>query len=192
MADVATLVLKVESSGAVLNIRRVDVALERLDRQVYHTMRSLLRFSAGVKTMGYVLTGALTAPFVLSARAALMAAGAYTKARISLQTFTGSVARGNRLFNEIVDLAAKTPLRLNDLQEATKMILASGVAARRVIPIMKILGDVSRGDSDILQRLALNLGQVKAMGRLMGRELRDFQKAGVPILGALARVMGAS
>ena len=41
-----------------------------------------------------------------------------------------------------------------------------------------------------MSRLALNYGQVITQGHLTGRELRDFQVNGVPILEALSESLG--
>ena len=41
-----------------------------------------------------------------------------------------------------------------------------------------------------MQRIAINYGQVLALGRLQAREVRDFAMAGVPLIGELSKNLG--
>jgi len=71
--------------------------------------------------------------------------------------------------------------------------MAVGFSAEEIMPTLKSIGDISAGLSlgeEGLQRLILNLGQVRNQGKLTGRELRDFAVAGVPLLDQLAGQLG--
>jgi tape measure domain-containing protein len=186
MADVASLTLRIVSSQAQAASDRMDASLQRLDdtaKMVGKTMQGL----------GLRLTAAVTVPLVLTGKAALKASAEYEKARISFGVFVNDMERGAQVFDEIVTLAAKTPLNVSSLQQSSQILLATGAAtADTLMPILKSLGDVSRADSAILQRLALNLGQVASQGKLTGRELRDFAVAGVPLMQTLATQMNKS
>ena len=183
MADVAVLTLQIASSQAEAAAKRTEGTLKRLDMTAEQLGRSFQR-------LGLKLTAALTVPFALSARAAIKASSEYEKARISFGVFLDDMQQGARSFNDIVALAARTPLTVSGLQKSAQILLATGAAtAQSLIPMLKSLGDISRADSTILERLSLNLGQVASQGRLTGRELRDFAVAGVPLLQTLAKQM---
>ena len=184
MADVAALTLKVNSSQAERNVNTMDKALSRLDMTAKQVGRN-------IKSLGLKLSAAVTAPLALTAGAAVKASAGFEKARISFGVFINDMERGAQVFDDIVQLASKTPLNVGSLQQAAQVLLATGAAtADTLIPMLRSLGDISRADSAILQRLALNLGQVASQGKLTGRELRDFAVAGVPLLQQLAKQMG--
>ena len=65
-----------------------------------------------------------------------------------------------------------------------------GVGAENVIDTLKDLGNVAAGLSVPMQRIAINYGQVLALGRLQAREVRDFAMAGVPLIGELSKNLG--
>jgi len=184
MADVASLTLRIASSQAEAAAKRTDATLKRLDNTATMVGQSF-------KRLGVTMTAAITAPFALASAAAIKTSAQFEKARISFGVFVGDMRKGAQVFDNIVQLAAKTPLNVSSLQSAAQILLATGAAtAKSLIPMLKNLGNISRADSGILQRLALNLSQVATQGKLTGRELRDFAVAGVPLLQALATQMG--
>ena len=104
----------------------------------------------------------------------------------------GSKAKADKLFAQVVDFASKTPFELKDVAAGSKQFLAYGIAAENIIPTLKSLGDISAGLSVPIERLILNYGQVRTQLKLTGRELRDFQVAGVPIVAELAKQLDVS
>lgn len=113
--------------------------------------------------------------------------GEFQQLNVAFETMLGSREKADKLMADVVDFAAKTPFELTDLAQATKSLLAFGYTSEEVMKDIKALGDVSAGLSVPIGRLILNLGQVKSVGKLTGRELRDFQIAGVPIVAELAK-----
>ena len=73
------------------------------------------------------------------------------------------------------------------VRENAKQLTAMGIAAEKTIPTMDALGNVSAALNVPLERLALNYGQVKTQGKLTGVDLRDFLRAGVPLIQELAK-----
>lgn len=183
MADMAILTLRIASAGARASARQTNADLKRLDKTAVSVGSTFRRLGLG-------LTAAVTAPILLAGRAAVRAAAEFEQAKIAFGVFVGDMGKGVKIFNDLVQFAAKTPLNLSGIQRSAQILLATGTEADKLMGILKNLGDVSRGDSAILQRLALNLGQVKAQGKLTGRELRDFAVAGVPLVQVLAAQYG--
>lgn len=114
----------------------------------------------------------------------------FEQLQISFETMLGSVEKANVLIEEITKFAIRTPFELKDVAKGAKSLLAYGIETEKIIPTLKILGDVAAGLSVPIERLILNFGQVKTQSRLTGREIRDFAIAGVPLLSELAKVMG--
>lgn len=141
------------------------------------------------------LSGKLAAFFSIAAGAGLVnqiikVRSEFQQLEISFQTMLGNKEKADKLMQEVIQFAATTPFELTNLASATKQLLAFGVASEDVMGIMKSMGDVSAGLGVPIERLILNFGQVKNMGKLGGRELRDFAVAGVPLLGELAKNLG--
>jgi tape measure domain-containing protein len=118
--------------------------------------------------------------------------GEFQQLEVAFRTMLGSKAKADALMQEVVQFAAITPFELKDVASGAKSLLAFGVAAEDVIPTLKSLGDVSAGLSVPIERLILNFGQVKTQAKLTGRELRDFNVAGVPIIAELAKNLGVA
>lgn len=112
--------------------------------------------------------------------------GEFQKTEIAYTTMLGSVSQAKSLMADMVELAAKTPFSLMDVTDGAKRLLAFQVPAAEVLDTLTRLGNVSAGLSVPISRLILVYGQVKAKGRLMGDDLRQFTEAGIPMVAELA------
>jgi len=138
---------------------------------------------------GGIVFGAIAAGIGFVGSAMITASGKMEQWTISFETMLGSAEKAQLLMTQIREFAVKTPFELPGLVMAAKQLLAVGFSAREIIPTLKAVGDVAAGLSIPIDRLILNLGQVKTQGKLTGRELRDFAVAGVPVLAELAKNM---
>lgn len=139
-------------------------------------------FAEGVSVASAVVAGGLA----LMAKSALNSAASFEQNRIAFETMLGSAEEARKLLKEISDFAMKTPFELPQLVEGSKKLLAYNVAAKDIIPTMKMLGDITSGVGvEKMPQLILAFGQVKAATKLTGMELRQFSEAGVPLLQAL-------
>ncbi|MDX9781337.1 MAG: tape measure protein, partial [bacterium] len=118
--------------------------------------------------------------------------GEFQQLEVAFETMLGSKAEADKLMADVVQFAARTPFELSEVASGTKQLLAFGIEADRVIPTLKAMGDVSAGLSVPIERLINNFGQVRTQTKLTGRELRDFQMAGVPVVAELAKNLNVS
>lgn len=110
---------------------------------------------------------------------------------VAFETLTGSTEKANKLLLDLKNLAKTTPFQLPGLIESTKRLLAMGIETEKVIETTRMLGDITAGvGTEKMPQLILAFGQVKTAGRLMGQELRQFNEAGVDLLGAIAENLG--
>lgn len=147
-------------------------------------------FKVGAVAIG-AATSALAAVGVSSAKAAID----FEQTQVAFTTMLGSAEEASDFLNNLADFAKRTPFTLQGVEGAAKQLMAVGFAADEVIPTLKSVGDVASGlglGEEGLQRLILNLGQVRNQGKLTGRELRDFAVAGVPLLDELAKQLGVT
>lgn len=98
-----------------------------------------------------------------------------------------SKEKANDLMAQSIDLAAKSPFDLSQVTQGTKQLLAFNVPANEVIDTLRRMGDISSALGVPLSQLQLAFGQVKAKGKLMGDDLRQFTEAGVPMVDELAK-----
>ncbi len=116
--------------------------------------------------------------------------GQFQQLQIAFETMLDSKEKADRIMQESIAFAQKTPFTLMDVTTNAKQLMAMGVSFEKVMETMKSLGDVAAGLSVPLQRLVINYGQVLTLGRLQQREVRDFAMAGVPLIDELAKNMG--
>jgi tape measure domain-containing protein len=118
--------------------------------------------------------------------------GEFQQLDVAFTTMLGSKEKADQLMAQIVDTAAKTPFTLTEVAQGAKQLLAYQVAAEEVNDTVIRLGNISAGVSVPLGRLVTVYGQVKAKGKLMGDDLRQFSEAGIPMISELAKVMGVT
>lgn len=92
----------------------------------------------------------------------------------------------NKLWEQTINLALKSPYRVKQLVTYTKQLAAYRIETEKLHDTTKMLADVSAGLGVDMERLILAYGQVKAANYLRGTELRQFSEAGINILGELA------
>jgi tape measure domain-containing protein len=110
----------------------------------------------------------------------------------SFKVLLGDADEAAKLFKEIRDLAAATPLTSRDLADAAKSLLQVGVSADQIEPTLRALGDLASGSSEKLKELAVIYGQVKGKGKLATEELNQFAEHGVNLREDLARTLNVS
>jgi tape measure domain-containing protein len=122
----------------------------------------------------------------------LTVTGEFQQLDVAFTTMLGSKEKADNLMAQIVETAARTPFTLTEVAQGAKQLLAYQVAAEDVNETVTRLGNIAAGVSVPLSRLILVYGQVKAKGRLMGDDLRQFTEAGLPIISELAKSMGVA
>src|SRR5690606_3529735 len=74
-------------------------------------------------------------------------------------------------------------------------LMALGFAAEEVIPMMRSLGNAAAGlggSAELIDRLSLALGQMRAKGKVSAEEMRQLAEAGIPAWEMLAKAIGVS
>lgn len=156
--------------------------------------------STSFSNMGFSIKNALNALGITLAglsfsnliTGALKASAELESAAISFEVFTGSAEVAKQLMEEFKAVAIKSPMQFQDIVQGGKTLMAYGITAQQVIPLVKMLGDVSGGNADKFNRLSLAFGQVNAVGRLMSAELRQMVQANFNPLQAIANKTGES
>jgi hypothetical protein len=112
--------------------------------------------------------------------------GQLEKQRISMGAIVGDTARANELFENIKNLAIKSPFGVVELDQYSKQLAAYGIEQSDLFNMTKRLADISAGAGQDISRLALALGHVKSATYLTGITLRQFSMNNIPMLKMLA------
>lgn len=184
-----------QSNQLRASLRGVDTSIASTEKKFGDLTRSQMQAVNANNTLSQSfgkLQGAAVAYFSMNTatgfvNSLIQVRGEYQKTEIAFETMLGSREKANSLMQETIALAAKTPFNVSELADGAKQLLAFNVPANEVIDTLRRMGDISAGLNVPLSQLQLAFGQVKAKGKLMGDDLRQFTEAGVPMVDELAK-----
>lgn len=110
-----------------------------------------------------------------------------------LTTLTGSAEGAEKVLSQIKKDALTTPFDVASLTQAESLLLSTGLSAEEARADILALGDAvsaSGGGNAELQRMAVNLQQIKNVGKASSLDIKQFAYAGIDIYGLLADSMG--
>ena len=113
----------------------------------------------------------------------------FENAQMGLRTLLKDNAAAAKEFNDILQDAATTPFDFKSLLMANRALLAAGDSADNARAVVKDLANAiaaSGGGNDELQRMVVNLQQIKNTGKATAMDIKQFAFAGINIYGALA------
>jgi tape measure domain-containing protein len=99
---------------------------------------------------------------------------------------------GKQLYEDIKQFATSTPMMMNDLAKGAQTLLGFNIAAEKVMPILRQIGDISMGDAQKFNSLTLAFAQMSSTGKLMGQDLLQMINAGFNPLVVIAEKTGKS
>jgi|688.fasta_scaffold119543_3 tape measure domain-containing protein len=176
-----TVDIKGNASHLDKTIKNVKTSLSAIGSVATTAATSL----AGIGVAG----GAAMAAFIITSS---KAAADVEDLGIQFEVLTGSAKTAAELMKTFRDEEKKSALSLSDYANAAKTMLAFGTSLDDVTPSLRMLGDVSMGNSERFGSLALAFAQTTAAGRLMGQEVLQFVNAGFNPLEQISRDTGRS
>lgn len=139
-----------------------------------------------------ILAGIATAGAAAGGFGLTIAANA-EQAEVAFTSLLGSGEAAKTFMGELSSFAAATPFELPGLQDSASRLLAFGVSADEVIPLMSALGDstaaVGTGEDGIARATAA-LGKMQQQGKVSGEAMQQLTEAGIPAWDALAAKLG--
>ena len=118
--------------------------------------------------------------------------GEMQQLEVAFTTMLQSGERASALLADAVEFAAKTPFDLQGVAGGIRQLLAYGSTAEDVIEEVEMIGNVSAGLSVPLNDMIYLFGTLRAQGRAMTVDIRQFAGRGVPIYEELAKVLGVT
>lgn len=107
-------------------------------------------------------------------------------------TMLGDAEKAQKLTDNLKTLAAKTPLAMTDLADASQILLAFGSSAEELPDQLKRLGDVAQGDAQALGTMATAFGRVQSNGYASLEEINMMIDQGFNPLQIIADKTGES
>lgn len=183
--------------SASLDDSKLQSDIKRANKSIEDWVRGVERSSKGIDQSLSGIGTALATYFsgrelINLGKQVIEVRGQFQQLGIAFETMLDSKEKADKLMNEAITFAAKTPFTLTDVATNIKQLMAMGIETENVMDTMKALGDVAAGVSVPISRVAINYGQVAVLGKLQGRELRDFAMAGIPLVDELAKNLGKS
>lgn len=177
MATLRELVIKL---GFTLDSRQIDLAERRI-----------ASFKKNADDMRSSLVGITVAATAIGAGVGFFIneAAKMEQTNVAFEVLLGGADAANKKIQELTNFARNTPFTITGILESSQQLLAYGIEAKKLIPTLGFLGDISLGNQFKFERLAYALGQISSTGTLKGDDLRQLTEAGVG-RGDLAKAMG--
>lgn len=144
-------------------------------------------------SVGKKLTIGLTTPLTALTTAGIKYNAEMQTYNTRLTTLLGSAEKAQTTLNQIKKDAAATPFDVAGLTQANSLLISTGMSAEDSRKTILALGDAvsaSGGGNEELQRMAVNLQQVKNVGKATSLDIKQFAFAGIDIYGMLADYTG--
>lgn len=166
---------------------------------------ALARVSRQVSGLGDAFKGALVGVGFGAATAALEALGRtigsvsdavvgfnadLEQSKLAFSTLLGSADKADKFLRDLADFAAKTPFEFPDLVTASRRMLAFGIEAEKVKPLLTAVGDAVAGmggGKEMIDAVTRALGQMAAKTKVSAEEMLQLTEAGIPAWDMLAK-----
>lgn len=108
----------------------------------------------------------------------------------AFETMLGDAEKAQQLTENLKTLAAKTPLAMTDLADASQILLAFGSSAEQLPDQLKRLGDVAQGNAEKLGTMATAFGRIQSNGYASLEEINMMIDQGFNPLQIIAEQTG--
>lgn len=173
-------------------LRRFNRTLKVTENNIQGALSGVENLSRRMRNIGAGLTAFVSVPIALIGLKSVQTASQLEQMDIAFTTILRDADKAKKLMKELFDFVKETPFQIKDVQKNAQLLLGMGIESEKLIKTMNAMGNVAAGLSVPLERIALNFGQVRAQGKLTGPELRDFARAGIPIIRKLAEGLGVA
>jgi len=177
-------------------IKRADASFNKFDNSVKKGTSKQGGIGGFASMMsGGVLAGglvALAAGAVLAGKEIISLGASMEQTRVEFEVLLGSKGASKQMIENLNEFANVTPFVNDALLDSTKKLLNFKFSQEKVLPILKMLGDVAGGNKEKLDGLTTAFARTSANGRLMGMELDMMIDRGFNPLNNISKKTGKS
>lgn len=110
----------------------------------------------------------------------------------SFEVMTGSATKASEVVERLKEIGAKTPFEFTGLAETTQLLMNYGFTADDAIDKMMMLGDISQGSAEKMNRIATAYGQMSSAGKVSLEDVKQMIEAGFNPLREISDSTGES
>ena len=110
----------------------------------------------------------------------------------SFEVMTGSAEKAAETVEKLSQIAANTPFEMPDLANVTQLLMNYGFTADEAIDRMNMLGDISQGNAEKMNRIATAYGQMSSAGKVQLEDIKQMIEAGFNPLQEISESTGES
>ena len=184
LTDELRVVVAAEVDKAIRDFERLNTGIGKSESRAKKLSDALDRMGRGAA----VVSAAAAAAGV----AAVKFAGNLEQTQLALEVLLGDAEQATRIKNEWTALAAETPFSSSDIDSAGKKLLAFNISAEEVTETLRRIGDISAATGSSISEIADIYGKAAVQGRLFAEDINQFQGRGIPVVQALAEVLGVA
>lgn len=186
----------VETENKLKDLKKEMLDFGSVASQKLQAVGSMMKeFGDKVAEVGKNLSMKLTAPIVAVGTIGVTYNAKMEQLQTLFTTLTGSAEEADRVISNIVEDASRSPFDTESLVKANQYLISAGVEADDARQTILDLGNAiaaTGGGNDELDRMSLNLQQIKNVGKATSMDIRQFANAGINIYGLLAETMGVT
>lgn len=159
-------------------------------------------FSSGIGRLGSIAKGGLgvlskTIAGVGTAMGGVAVAGLKFNATMeqyitSFEVMTGSAEEAADIMERLKKIGAETPFDTETIADTTQLLMNYGMTADEAISKMQMLGDISQGSADKMNRIAMAYGQMSSAGKVQLEDVKQMIEAGFNPLQEISESTGES
>lgn len=183
----------------IVKIRQFNTEIQNLERQIDSlentTSQSKLSSWAKDAFSQIPFAGLLTNPLVVAgtiAGAAIKKGIEQDLQNTSFEVLLGSKDAAQNMVTDLTKYGMETPYDKMSLGENAKQLLGFQIEGKKVMPILRAIGDLAMGDKNKMDSLTLAFAQMSSSGKLNGQDLNQMINAGFNPLGEIATKTGKS
>lgn len=114
-------------------------------------------------------------------------------AKTSFETLLGSAEAAKEMWLELKEIARSSPFQLDNIKDAAQRLLGMGYAGKDIPRVLRAIGDAIAamgGGQEMIQRVSIALGQIRAKGVVAAEEMLQLAENGIPAWQMLADAIG--
>ena len=185
-------------------LAKAEVGMARLEQTAKKTGVSLKQSNKELSTGKEVVqnfVGALTKATIIIAVVDAVArftkelvgfSASMQKAEKQFENFTGSAESAEKVVASLLDFSNRKFLDTQEVLDSGKALLAFGISADNLEPVLGRIADISAATGKNFQELAVIYGKARAAGVLYAEDINQLVDAGIPIIGEFAKQFGVS
>lgn len=178
----------IDTEGLERDVREATRLLKGIGQS---TRREAEKTTQAIATMGKALGGLFSVKMAKDfAGEVVRVRGEVQQLEIAFRTMLGSQEKAEKLMQQLVDTAAKTPFDLLGVADSAKFLLGIRVPVEEVNDTLKMLGDIAAGVSAPLKDIAYLYGTTITKAHMDTMDLRQFTGRGIDLIGELSKQYG--